>query len=371
MLPELLNHNELAAVINAAPVTPDHSELLEVLRARYPDTPFRLVSEREGYSWAPSIIDRAGQRVAGQLSEWTDRELASANGSAREVWRRHKDAGMIRTEWTGSKLYLAVPFGSASDAFQQIEIRHGAEITKSLLFDPSPAFAPEDRGDIISGPTFVFAPEERQVLCDPGYFFTSLVNVRRFLRELVETAKADRLAQLPEMEKKILRVQDITLGPDGHQEAYDIPFLDLCPDWLDRVPSEVRFFQDWQESSAGASGHRLCDHWFIQGGDYTDKSGKRHMSLIPQWADADGGLDLPEIHPSNNTSPFSLVGSLSHFDMEAGYPFAWYFYMLHGNRVTSSAGSVLAWAIKDGLMNPLPECDTKVLLRWHERQYGF
>jgi hypothetical protein len=63
--------------------------------------------------------------------------------------------------------------------------------------------------------------------------------------------------------------------------------------------------------------------------------------------------------------------SLSNFDQQAGYPFAWYFYMLHGNRVSSSAGGVVARAIMDGRISPLPDCDTKVLLRWNSDKYGF
>jgi hypothetical protein len=60
--------------------------------------------------------------------------------------------------------------------------------------------------------------------------------------------------------------------------------------------------------------------------------------MIPQWADADGGLDLPEIKSSLEASPYGVIEYLDQFDQQVGYPFAWYFYMLHGNRVTSSAG---------------------------------
>lgn len=53
------------------------------------------------------------------------------------------------------------------------------------------------------------------------------------------------------------------------------------------------------------------------------------------------------------------------------YPFSWFFYMVHGNRIGAAAGGIVAKAIIAGEMKPLPEHDEKVLLRWAEQQYGF
>lgn len=121
----------------------------------------------------------------------------------------------------------------------------------------------------------------------------------------------------------------------------------------------------------GREGHRFCDHWWAQTNDWINpKEGMREFSIIPQWAETDGGLKLPEISPDWEDTPYGVMESLTQFDRQAGYPFAWYFYMLHGNRITHSAGGVIANAIKDGLLN-LPESDEHVLLRWRDDQYGF
>jgi hypothetical protein len=371
MMSEVLNKNELATIINRAPVMVDHSGLLDALHARYSNTTFKLVAIRDGRSWAPGLIDQNGNRVADDLITWVDSELSAAGNNAQEVWKRHKDAGFVRTEKNGMILYLTIAFGKDPDAFHQIEVMSGAETTVQNFIDTNPMFAPEDRMDLISGPCLVYGPHERQILSKSEYTFVGVTNIRHFLRDLVDVEKNNRLAELPEMKNKVIRVQDIVLGPDGCQKSSEIPFLELCPDWLDRVPPAVRLFRDWLESSAGRGGYRFCDHWFVQHNDYSDKDGKRSMHLCPQWADADGGLDLPKIYPSHEASPYGVVESLSEFDRQAGYPFAWYFYMLHGNRVTSSAGVVVARAIRDGRFNPFPECDTKVLLRWDESKYGF
>ena len=367
---ELLNQNELSAVISVAPVTDDHSGLLAAIRDRYPETPFRLIAKRSEYTWPAGIMDREGNRVTDNLVAWIDQQLAENNNDPKAVWRKHKDSGLIKTEWGGPCLHLTAPFGSASDAFYQIEVVAGTEFTCKMMFDPGQWHIPEDRHDLIHGPSYEFCEEDRQHLSPPKYRLDSLVNMRRFMRDLVEVEKASRLADLSEMQKKTIHIHDIVIDA-GTQESYDIPFLDLCPDWLDRVPPAARLFRDWQESSPGKEGRHFCNHWFAQYNDYTNPKGERHLYFCPQWADADGGLNLPEIAPGYESSPYGVMEALSEFDRQAGYQFAWYFYMLHGNRVTGSAGTVIAQAIQDGLINPLPECDKKVLLRWLNDKYGF
>lgn len=369
-MPELLNHKELATVVAGASVTDGHSELLEALHTRYPETQFRLASEREGRSWDAGIIDAGGNRVTDSLGKWIDQELAAADGNARTVWDLHKNEGLIRTERKGSILYITAPYGSDPDAFYQLEVLVGSEMTTQLLFDPKTQFPPEDRFELLSGPSLIFGDDECKILEPAQYRFEAVVNVRQFLRKLVEVYKLNRLAEFPEIQKKVVRVQEICPGPEGWQTVSEVPFLELCPDWLDRLPPEYRLFQDWAESSPGRAGIRFCDHWIVQTSDY-EYNGKRQIWLIPQWADADGGLDLPEIMPDREASPYGLMDALSEFDRQAGYPFAWYLYMIHGNRITCSAGSVVAKAILEGKMHPLPECDEKVLLRWYEQQYGF
>lgn len=368
---ELLNQKELAAVIAAAPVTHDHSELLAAIRDRYPSTPFRLVAQRSEHSWPAGIVDQNGSRISDKIEAWVDQQLAEHNNDARAVWLKYKDSGLISTEWRGPCLQLTAPYGPDQDAFHQLEIELGAESTKQFMFDFHPSFPPEGRHDLIHGPCMVFGAHERQKITPAEYKLVGFVNMRRFLRDLIEVEKANRLAELPEVQKKTIRVQDIVLGSNCYQESYNVPFLDLCPDWLDRVPPAARFFRDWQESSPGKEGRRLCNHWYAQYNDYTSPEGKRSMYFCPQWADADGGLDLPEIAPDHEASPYGVMDSLFEFDRQAGYPFAWYFYMVHGNRITSSAGGVVVRAIIDGRINPLPECDTKVLLRWNSEKYGF
>jgi hypothetical protein len=178
------------------------------------------------------------------------------------------------------------------------------------------------------------------------------------------------------MERRVIRTTTITeSGQQAGQGCWDVseqvtetPFLEMFPEWLDRLPPGVRFFQDWKESSASA--WRLCDHWRLELHDYTEKDGKRHMSITPQWANSSPGLDLPEISPDYEASPYGVMESLIQFDELLGVKSGWYFYALHGNRITGSAISVVARGVKEGKIR-LPERDEKVVLRWDESSYGF
>jgi hypothetical protein len=368
---ELLNKQELALIVESAPVTDGHTGLLNALKSRYPEHHFHLVAEREGRTWNPGIVDREGNRITHDIVGWIDQELDAAGGDAQEVWRRHKDSGLVRAEREGSVLYLTSPYGTEPDAFYQISVEVGPEVTTRDMFDPSPSFPPEDRGDLISGYGVYYGDFKRQTLSPTCYNLDTLVNIRRFLRDLVEAEKIARLAELPEVEKKVVHVHEITLGPEGGQVSMDVPFLDMCPDWLTRTPNAYRLFQDWGESSAAISGELFCRHWWLQLNEWVEKTGEKRFYLCPQWADADGGCDLPVIEPDWEDSPYGVMESLKQFDQKAGYSFSWFFYMLHGNRIMHSAGGVVARAIREGLIKPLPECDERVLMRWREDSYGF
>lgn len=134
---ELLNHNELAAIVTSAPVTDGHAALLDALHGRYPSVGFRLVGERKGRTWQPGIIDREGNRVTDSLGKWLDEQLATCGGNAREVWNRYKNAALIRTEWSGSVIYLTAPYGSGPDTYFQLEVLVGEEVLPDRCLIPA------------------------------------------------------------------------------------------------------------------------------------------------------------------------------------------------------------------------------------------
>ena len=71
----------------------------------------------------------------------------------------------------------------------------------------------------------------------------AVIHVRSFLDRCARIELEKREAKRPELERRVIR----EVGPIGTRET---PFLDAVPDYFDFVPRELRFFRDWEESSA-------------------------------------------------------------------------------------------------------------------------
>jgi hypothetical protein len=103
-------------------------------------------------------------------------------------------------------------------------------------------------------------------LAGPVYRLLNRAGIRSFLNRCGRIEREKRDAKRPEMERRVIR----EVGPDGTR---DTPF----PDWFDYMPRELRFLQDWMDSSAAA--HRVFAHWALDIHDYTHK-GEREIGFI-------------------------------------------------------------------------------------------
>jgi hypothetical protein len=100
--------------------------------------------------------------------------------------------------------------------------------------------------------------------------------------------------------------------------------------------------------------------------DYDNGSG-RQLHGVPIWLTRQ---TPPKIEAKPGESVFALMDRLQRFDAQLGCAMAWYFFMLHGNRVVSSVGEQLAEAVDDGVIT-LPSWDRDVLLGWKAAPYSF
>jgi hypothetical protein len=67
---------------------------------------------------------------------------------------------------------------------------------------------------------------------------------------------------------------------------------------------------------------------------------------------------------------FALMDRLQRFDAQLGCAMAWYFFILHGNRLSSAIGIRVADAVDDGVIT-LPSWDRDVLRQWKAAPYAF
>lgn len=348
-----------AALARLDPASAD-AELVPTLAAAFAGFDFSLAHVDDDY-WRDtrSVIRPDGTRI-GELRPWMTAEIAKDGGDVKATWLRLKDTDLQITEWRGTSAFVFAPTGAAAADYIQIalgrevEWRAGPIVNPEYrpwgeqeLLDPSwPRRDPLPDTDRLAGPIY-------RLLDRAGGAF---VHVRSFLDRCGRVEHEKREAKRPEMERRVIR----EVGPGGTRET---PFLDAVPDYFEFVPRELRFFQDWEASSARSQ--RVFAHWALDARDYTYKD-EREVGFIPR-----------PLHPPQErllmapeTSVHQLMDRIEAVDGEVGLPFGWFFLMTHGHWVDPDVGIAIAEGIKSHRVR-LPDADAQVLLRWADRTYGF
>lgn len=356
-LPDLTSLKPLLAGLD--PASAD-AELVPALTAAFPGFEFCLAHVDDDY-WRDtrSVIRPDGTRI-GELRPWMTAELAADGGDVKATWERLRETDLEITEWRGTSAFVFAATGPAvADYIQialgrEIEWRAGPIVNPDYrpwgddeLLDPSwPRHDSLPDSDRLAGPIY-------RLLDRAGGGF---VHVRSFLDRCSRVEREKREARRPEMERRVLR----EVGPDGTRET---PFLDVAPDYFDFVPRELRFFQDWEASSARSD--RVFGHWALDVRDYTHK-GEREVGFIPR------PLKMPRerLLMTPETSVHQLMDRIEAIDREVALPFGWFFLMTHGHWVEPDVGHAIAAGLKAQRVR-LPDRDAAVLLRWADRTYGF
>jgi len=343
---DILNEEEVARIAAKMEPKPGHRPLLNALSQRYPDLEFNLICMSQFDQDLNALIGPGGETVAEDYKAWVTKEYRDASGDAKAVYRKHDEARLAILEEQGEHVVVTIPYGEQPEAFLQLEFEATQRIAERLLLN---RYEPDDLDDLLCSSNCL---ENPRILSPWRYRLKRLTNIRTFLSDLVDMERTKR-------------------GTELHKE--------------------IRYFQDWGESSAGLSGARLCAHWWL---DLVDA--RRHgrgLSYTPRWSATDcsfpyvslGGrwsnsspgsitsppeFSLPRVQASAHRSIYTLMAALEEFDEKAGYPMAWYFFLLHGNRVDQGVGDAVAKAVREGRVG-IPKHDARVLARWRKNSYGF
>ncbi len=336
------------------------SDLLPALAAAFPGFDFSLAQIDDEY-WrdARTVIRPDGTRV-GELRPWMTAELAKDGRDIRALWTRLKETDLQITEWRGNSAFVFAPTGTGVADYIQIALGREIEWRAGPVVNPD--YRPWGEEELLdpSWPPHEGLPDTDR-LAGPIYCLLdraggAFVHVRSFLDRCGRIERDKREAKRPELERRVIR----EVGPDGSRET---PFLQAVPDWFDFVPRELRFFQDWEASSARSQ--RVFAHWALDVRDYTHK-GEREVGFIPR------PLKMPRgrLQMTAETSVHQLMDRIEAIDREIALPFGWFFLMTHGHWVEPDVGHAIAEGLKAQRVR-LPDPDAAVLLRWSERTYGF
>ncbi|WP_331458331.1 hypothetical protein [Burkholderia sp. MSMB1498] len=304
------------------------------------------------------VIDVNGNEIAADYRAWANAQLAEHGGSVAAVLAAHRASGYLLTKFQPVLHYFVRDRGGDQANFIQIEVWEEREFVEHALLQEDAGWGVPSADEFTRGWDSALLRVDRRELSGPRYRLNTALDMQRFtaLAEQVfdDRRRIDGDRQLITTnaetgERRVITVRELTPGYDRQR-------------WPGR-----RFFDDWSESSAGRAGERVCTRWTFATSDYTDPQRVRELRAIPQWAHTKKIAQLKNTH---RLDVHSLYGKFVQLDKRVGMPFAWYFYGLHGNLVTSGQMQRVLEAAEQGLI-VLPEHDYRVLKRWYDDQYGF
>lgn len=299
----------VAELCHSLPEGADAAALLDAIRALVPGHAVSLALTRGGWHRLGGILDIDYGRVSEHLADWA---RAESGGNLDTLMLKVADLRYFATRINGQTHYFTIPTGPGARDFIQIEIEQVQEVLDRCLTDPD------------------WYPDSIEEFIDP----------LDFPRLESEPIGSSRLVF-----RRLVRVADLLASPDAG-------------------PRLVRFFDDWDRSSAGEE--PLCEHWVLGIREYRDSDGDDHLSARP-IAIPTG--EIPVLADDEIARGAKLANRIHTFDRAVGYPFAWYFHMLTNPKVSHQ----LAEAVHGdqmGAYDYLPPKDLKVLRDWYDAPYG-
>jgi hypothetical protein len=297
---------------------PDAEEqlLLSKLKQLNPDYPLRLALTGAEWYRLGGIVDVSGKRIANDLIEWTERTFKECGQNLHTFIDYALEQHLIATRITGKTLYLVIKTGDKAEDFFQLEFDKTQEISDRFLVDADNP--PEDLEEFID--PLHPKPIQPFAIGTARYLYRRKTDVAVFMAEMSQHPFAEHPAQ--------------------------------------------RFMDDFNRSSAGQNA-TFCHDWILHPYRHTGRFGEQIVDVDIINTQQKNIPYLENISAKGTT----LHTQLNRFDRQAGYPFAWFFYMLKGLWVPTSVGvTVFKDISKD--FSYLPERDVAVLKDWINTPYS-
>lgn len=236
-----------AVLADLDPASAD-ADLAPALTKTFPGFEFTTAAVDDFY-WrgdARTVLSLDGTRL-GDHRAWVERELTEVGGDLTAFWNRHRSGAQKFAEWRGASAFAFAPTGPGVADFVQISLGREVEVLAGPVVDPD--YRPYSADDLFD-PSWVRRELDSaaEVLSGPVYRLRGrtgggIVHMRSFLARRARIEREQREARRPDLENRVIH----EVGSEGMR---DILFLDANPDWFDFVPREIRFFADWERSSA-------------------------------------------------------------------------------------------------------------------------
>ncbi len=283
-----------------------------------PGLNFHEALVRGGWYRLGGVVNGAGERVADDIENWAETQLAAHDDDLGMFFDTHVESGLQATRLIGKTHYLVAPLGEGAGDFLQVEVEELQEVISHPLFrEDLPPASLEDLLDPRDA-----APNAMRPVSVPFYALRRITDVGEFLARMWER-KA---------------------------EAQPVH----------------RFLDAWEMSSAGVAAE-FSNHWVLAVREHLDRYRQPifHASPIA----ALNGMP-PRLTLGFGDQGLALHGALQRFDRQVGYPMAWFFHMLTTKVVPHAVASAVINDLQSGF-NYLPDRDAQVVKEWLYRPFGF
>ncbi len=313
----MLDGQQLAKICKSTLPTQGDEILLKKIQALVPEHTVRLARTGDEWYRLGGVVDMNGKRIAHDLIEWTERTYIECGKNLQTLIDHSRESQLIATRQTGNTLYFVISVGNKAEDFVQIDIDKTHEISDRLLVNDSQP--PEDLEEFID-------PLEPECI-ESFYIGTARYTYRR---------KTDVAVFMDEINKH-------------HVEEHPVQ----------------RFMDDWNRSTAGKNA-RLCEDWIVHPYRHVGRFNEQiiNIELINTQS-----KNIPRLEDIAGKKGVALHNLLTRFDRQAGYAFAWFFYLLKGKLVSPQTGAAVFKDVS-GDFSYLPERDIAVLKDWINTPYS-
>lgn len=312
-----LNGQQLAKLCKQILPSQDDELLLAKLQELIPGHKLRLARIGDEWYRLGGIVDTQGNRIAQDLVEWTERTFINCGKNLQTLIEHAQEEKLIATRQTGNTLHFVVQTGDKAEDFIQVDIDKTHEISDRLLV--SEHNLPED------------------------------------LEEFIDPLNPDCLEPF-----------SIGAARYSYKRKTDVAvFMDEINKYHIEEHPVQRFMDDWNRSSAQQKAV-LSDDWIVRPFRNTGRFGEQIINVEIVNTQPKNVLQMKDVSGKKGTS---LANLLTRFDRQAGYPFAWFFYMAKGKLVLPQTG-VAVFKDVSGDFSYLPERDVAVLKDWVNTPYS-
>ncbi|MGR9086091.1 MAG: hypothetical protein ACU841_03345 [Gammaproteobacteria bacterium] len=300
-------------------IIPGHTDepLLSKLQALVPDHPVHLALTGDEWYRLGGVVDLRGRRIAHELSEWVERSYLECGQNLKTLIDHAVEQKLVATRQTGKTLYFVIQTDERAEDFTLIEIDKTLEVSDRMLVNELEP--PEDLEEFID-PLQPFCIESFG-FGHPRYTYRRKTDVKLFMEVINER----------------------------HHGKHPVQ----------------RFMDDWNRSSAGQK-TRMSDDWIIRPYRHTGRFGEQVVNAEIVNTQKN---NLPHLEDFACRKGSNLSNILSRFDRQAGYPFAWYFYMLKGRLVSTHSAESVYRDLNDDFAY-LPDRDEAVIRNWIANPYN-